>query len=66
MPYYDYVCTECSHYIKDMRKAITEPHPTTCPACNKETLTQSYEGHAPFVEFKGKHWKEAGGGRGRF
>ena len=66
MPYYDYKCTACGHYMKDVRKPITEAHPTTCPECNAEALTQSYEAHSPFVELKGKHWKEAGGGRGRF
>lgn len=66
MPRYDYKCTECNHLIKDHMKSIKEPHPTTCPECNKEALQQSYEEHKPRVEYKGKHWHEASGKRGRF
>ena len=65
MPFYDYKCTECGHFVKDFNKRITEDHPTTCPKCGKEGLLQSYEGHKPHVELKGD-WHEASGKRGRF
>lgn len=61
MPFYDYKCNECGHLIKDHKKGISEPHPTTCPECDKEGLSQSYENYDSLVQYKGKGWMKTTG-----
>jgi putative FmdB family regulatory protein len=61
MPYYDYRCAECGHFVKDHRKGITEPHLTDCPACNQPALSQSYDNYDSMVQYKGKGWMKTDG-----
>jgi len=61
MPYYDYKCSECGHFEKDHRKGISEPHPTKCPACEKDALMQSYDNYDSMVQYKGKGWMKTDG-----
>lgn len=65
MPRFDYKCKECGHIARDFNKPLMEPHPIKCPICKKDALQHFFIG-SPHVGLKGKHWKEAGGGRGRF
>jgi putative FmdB family regulatory protein len=56
MPYYDYKCNECGHMVKDHMKKMSEPHPTKCPECEKESLSLSYDHYDALVQYKGGKW----------
>jgi putative FmdB family regulatory protein len=66
MPSYDYQCKECGHKLLDYYKSVKADHPTTCPSCGKEGLEQHHFTAEQHVAFRGNHWHEASGKRGKF
>jgi putative FmdB family regulatory protein len=52
---YDYICSECGK-TSELKKGINDSHPTQCPKCGEHGLTR-YFSQAPYVEFKGKWFK---------
>jgi putative FmdB family regulatory protein len=54
MPYYDYVCEECTLEMIDTKQKITDPKLTKCPACGKESLKRKIG--ASSFHLKGSGW----------
>ena len=42
--------------VKDHMKKMSEPHPTKCPECEKESLSLSYDHYDALVQYKGGKW----------
>ena len=55
MPIYDYKCSNCEHQIEVIQKISDDPK-TTCPKCNKESLSKLIS--APSFRLKGSGWYE--------
>ena len=55
MPIYDYKCTKCAYQIEVIQKISDDPK-TTCPKCNKESLSKLIS--APSFRLKGSGWYE--------
>tara|TARA_Y100001934_G_scaffold67960_1_gene84275 strand:+ start:166 stop:456 length:291 start_codon:yes stop_codon:yes gene_type:complete len=55
MPIYDYKCSNCEHQIEVIHKISDDPK-TTCPKCNKESLSKLIS--APSFRLKGSGWYE--------
>lgn len=65
MPAYDYKCTSCGK-IFEVTKKISDPHPTECPECKSGSIERYHGSADQVVQYKGKDWVEAAGGRRRF
>jgi putative FmdB family regulatory protein len=59
MPFYDYKCLKCDT-IKEVKKRISDPHPTFCETCGGDTLIRIHTAPA-HVEYKGKGWFKTDG-----
>jgi len=55
MPFYEYVCSACGAECELLRK-ISDPPPTTCPACHAEALVKQVS--AAGFRLKGGGWYE--------
>lgn len=55
MPIYEYQCTECQHKLEILQR-MTDDRLTTCPSCQKETLTKLVS--AAGFQLKGTGWYE--------
>ncbi|HEX7011184.1 MAG TPA: zinc ribbon domain-containing protein [Steroidobacteraceae bacterium] len=55
MPFYEYECDSCKHYVEALQK-ISEPPLRKCPSCNKQTLRRLMS--APVFRLKGSGWYE--------
>ena len=55
MPFYEYECQSCKHYLEVMQK-ITEAPLTKCPSCGRKTLIKLIS--APVFRLKGSGWYE--------
>ena len=55
MPIYAFVCEECGHQFDRLQK-MTDPDPTTCPACGKESVHRQLT--APQFRLAGGGWYE--------
>lgn len=53
MPIYEFRCTHCGKEIEVLQK-ISDPNPTTCPACGEATLTKKLS--AAGFQLKGSGW----------
>lgn len=54
MPTYTYKCDECEHQF-DIRQSMSDDKLTTCPECEKESLSKIITPGAGF-QLKGKGW----------
>ena len=55
MPIYGYTCEHCGHTFDRLQK-LSDPDPTTCPQCGKETLHRQIS--APSFRLAGGGWYE--------
>lgn len=64
MPTYTYKCSDCEHQF-DIRQKISDDKLTTCPECEKESLSKIITATGGF-ELKGKGWFGKGGSKGGY
>jgi putative FmdB family regulatory protein len=55
MPFYEYECQACGHYLETLQK-LSEPPLTDCPACGKPALKKLMS--ASGFRLKGAGWYE--------
>ena len=55
MPFYEYECSACGHYVEALQK-ISDPPLKKCPSCGKSKLTKLVS--APVFRLKGAGWYE--------
>ncbi len=55
MPIYGFECESCGHQFDRLQK-LSDPDPTQCPACEKETLRRQLT--APQFRLSGSGWYE--------
>ncbi len=55
MPFYEYECQSCKHYVEVMQK-ITDAPLKKCPSCGRMTLRKLVS--APVFRLKGSGWYE--------
>lgn len=55
MPFYEYECSACQHYVEVLQK-ISDPPLRDCPNCGKAELTKLVS--APVFRLKGSGWYE--------
>jgi putative FmdB family regulatory protein len=55
MPFYEYECSNCKHYVEALQKISDEPL-RKCPSCNKNALKKLVS--APVFRLKGNGWYE--------
>jgi len=55
MPFYEYQCGSCGHYLEAMQK-ITDAPLRKCPDCGRSTLKKLLS--APVFRLKGSGWYE--------
>lgn len=55
MPIYEYACRSCGHELEQLQK-MSDPHLTTCPACQAETLVRKVS--AAGFRLAGSGWYE--------
>jgi putative FmdB family regulatory protein len=53
MPIYEYRCSACG-FQKEFLQKVSDPQPTTCPECGKETLGKMVT--AAGFQLKGSGW----------
>ncbi len=53
MPLYEFRCGECAK-VSEFQLKMSDPSPTTCPACGKGTLTKIMS--LPAFQLKGSGW----------
>lgn len=56
MALYDFKCSECGHEIEVLQK-MSDPYPTTCPNCGKETLEKQISKNTGFCLMGGSWYK---------
>jgi putative FmdB family regulatory protein len=55
MPFYEYECSACGHYVEVLQK-LSDPPLKKCPNCGKSKLTKLVS--APVFRLKGAGWYE--------
>jgi putative FmdB family regulatory protein len=55
MPFYEYQCTNCEHYLEVLQKVSDAPL-KKCPSCGRSTLKKLIS--APIFRLKGGGWYE--------
>ena len=55
MPFYEYECSACGHYVEALQK-ISDPPLKKCPSCGKSKLAKLVS--APVFRLKGAGWYE--------
>lgn len=55
MPIYEYACRSCGHELEQLQK-MSDPHLTTCPACQAESLVRKVS--AAGFRLAGSGWYE--------
>jgi putative FmdB family regulatory protein len=55
MPFYEYQCTNCEHYLEALQK-ISDAPLKKCPSCGRSTLKKLIS--APIFRLKGGGWYE--------
>lgn len=55
MPFYEYECSACGHYLEALQK-ISDPPLKKCPSCGKSKLAKLVS--APVFRLKGAGWYE--------